>query len=158
MGEIALARAAFGEAVPYGRVRIRDGAGGNPVAWLAFRNGNAAITLRRTILYGRFWLEDFSRGSVGAKALFMHEMTHVWQYAMLGTAPFLLRYGRQFLACRGKARLMYRYDRETARFECAMLEAQAQMVGDYSAAIFTGDRMRKAALAKALAGSGLYGL
>lgn len=156
-GEIALARAAFGDAIPYGRVRIRDGAGGNPAAWLAFRTGNSAITLRRTIHYGRGWLEDFSVGEARDKALFLHEMTHVWQYARLGTAPFLLRYAGQFLACGGKARLMYLYDADTARFERAMLEAQAQMVGDYCAALLAGDEDGAAKLAGALAGSGLYG-
>ena len=44
-----MARESFGDRVDYGRVRICDGPGHNPVAWLALRNGNPAITLVNTI-------------------------------------------------------------------------------------------------------------
>ena len=157
-GEIALARTAFGDSIDYDRVRIRLGAGGNPIAWLAFRNGNPAITLRRTIHYQSGHAEDFARAPLGHRQLFIHEMTHVWQYARLGVAPFLLRYGRQFLASGLKAARMYRYDAETALFATAMLEAQAEIAAHYAFALWTGDEARKARLARALAGSGLYGL
>jgi hypothetical protein len=49
-GEIALGREAFGDSVPLERVTFVDGSGNNPIAKAAFRNGNGAITLRRTFI------------------------------------------------------------------------------------------------------------
>jgi type VI secretion system secreted protein VgrG len=82
-GEIATAREAFGDGVDYDRIRIGKGPGRNPVAWLARRNGNPAITLVNTIhLFGADLGRDFSAGA--DRMLFLHEMTHVWQYDGLG--------------------------------------------------------------------------
>jgi hypothetical protein len=53
---------------------------------------------------------------------------------------------------------MYDYTAGSAKFGDALLEAQAEMVCDYSEALWAGDATRKALLAKNLAGSGLYGL
>jgi hypothetical protein len=53
---------------------------------------------------------------------------------------------------------MYKYEAGKAKFDEAMLEAQANMVGDYSEAFWAADAARMATLARNLAGSGLYGL
>lgn len=52
---------------------------------------------------------------------------------------------------------MYKYD-DSTRFGDAMIEAQAQIVGDYHRAKSQGNAAATARLAKNLAGSGLHGL
>ena len=157
-GEIALAREVFGERIDYCRIRFSHGAARNPVAALAFRNGNPAITLRRTVYYGTHPCEDYSLASPHLQSLFVHEMAHVWQYARLGVVRFLLRYAGELAACRLHPPAMYRYQPGVTRFDGAMLEAQAQMAGDYWLARLTNAPDRAAAIALSLAGSGLYGL
>ncbi|MGZ8284380.1 MAG: eCIS core domain-containing protein [Allosphingosinicella sp.] len=157
-GEVALVEEAFGDRVDCGRVRLRFGAGRNAAAIAAFRKGNTAITLRRNIYFRTYYSEDFSQAGVLAQSLFHHEMTHVWQYAVLGVSRFLARYSRDLAACRFNARAMYRYEEGETPFPRARLEAQAQMVGDYCHARLVGDAPRMARLARNLKGSGFYGL
>lgn len=158
-GEIALAREAFGDRLAYSEIRFIDGAAGNPIAKAAFRNGNTAITLRRTIHFSpeRF-LPDFSAGKAAAKGLFIHELTHVWQYDRLGTAYFLIKYGIQFARCGFNAPKMYDYEQGVTTFKTGLLEQQAEMAGNYAEAEAEGDSGRMAVIAKNLAGSGLFGL
>lgn len=152
-----MARESFGDRVDYDRVRIRMGAGHNPVAWMAGRNGNPAITLVNTIhLFEADLCADFSCG--GNPLLFMHEMTHIWQYDALGAPRFFLRYGRDFAACGFRAKAMYQYEEGATRFEGARLEAQAEMVSHFSDALRKQDKARLARLKDNLAGTGLYGL
>ena len=158
-GEIALAREAFGDRVPYEKVRLVEGAAGNPFAKAAFRNGNTAITLRRTIHFNpAFYLADFSAGKPAAKGLMTHELTHVWQYQRLGTAWFFAIYGIQFARAGFKAWRMYEYEQGQTPFRRAQLEAQAEMVGNYAEAKAEGDTARMALIARNLAGSGFFGL
>ena len=157
-GEIELLKGAFGDRIDYEGVRLRLGAGGNPAAISAFRNGNTAITLRRSLYFRTHYSDDFSKADVRAQALFHHEMTHVWQYATLGVPRFLARYARDLAACRFSARAMYRYEEGETPFAEARLEAQAQMVGDYCQARLVGDAPRLARIARNLKGSGFYGL
>ena len=156
--EIALLRDAFGERIAYEGVRLRLGHGGNPAAMAAFRNGNTAITLRRSIYFRTHYSDDFSQGDAAAKSLFHHEMAHIWQYAALGVPGFLARYSRDLIACRFSPRAMYRYEEGVTPFARARLEAQAQMVGDYCHARLAGDVSRQARLARNLKDSGFYGL
>lgn len=155
-GEKALAVEAFGaNAVDFAPVRICHGSGGNPAAWLAFRNpANDAITLIRTIFLRDSKTPDFSKG--GDPGLFLHEMTHIWQYQTIGVLLFGLRYARDFAACGFNAGAMYRYESNTA-FGEARLEAQAQMVQDYANAR-AKDPNAAAKLRGNLAGSGRFGL
>jgi hypothetical protein len=157
-GEIELLEEAFGDRIDYAWVRLRSGAGGNPAAFAAFRNGNTAITLRRSLYFGTHYSDDFSKADVRAQALFHHEMTHIWQYAALGVPRFLARYARDLAACRFSARAMYRYREGETPFAEAPLEAQAQMVGDYCLARLVGDAPRMARLERNLKGTGFYGL
>lgn len=156
--EIDLLKAAFGERIAYGGVRLRQGHGGNPAAVAAFRNGNTAITLRRSIYFRIHYSEDFSHADVAAQSLFHHEMTHIWQYARLGVPRFLARYARDLAACRFSPRAMYRYEEGVTPFAKARLEAQAEMVGNYCQARLVGDVSRQARIARNLKGSGFYGL
>lgn len=158
-GEIALGRAAFGERVPLERVTFVDGPAGNPIARAAFRNGNGAITLRRTIYFApAYYQPDFSAGKAEAIGLFVHELAHVWQYETLGTGRFLVRYVREYAACGFKAWRMYEYDHGVTPFRGARLEAQAEMAGNYAQARADGDAAKMAVFAKNLQGSGFFGL
>jgi hypothetical protein len=150
-GEIALAKKAFGSGIDCEHVRICSGSGGNPAAALAFRSpANDAITLIRTIFFKGEPVADFS--SHPRKWLFMHEMTHVWQYQKLGALRFYLRYAREFAASGFDAKSMYRYESGDP-FAKSKLEAQAEMVRDYARG---GPHRDKAA--KSLVATGLFGL
>lgn len=157
-GEAALLRDAFGDRLDCRRVRLRRGAGGNPVAAIAFANGNSAIALRRSVYFRTHYSENFTQAGVAAQALLHHEMVHVWQFAELGVARFLARYAREFADCRFSPAAMYRYWEGETPFASARLEAQAQMVGDYCEARLCGDVPRQARIAANLRGSGFYGL
>lgn len=158
-GEVALGREAFGNRVPLERVRFVNGAAGNPIAKAAFRNGNGAITLRRTIYFApAYYRPDFSAAKAAARGLLIHELAHVWQYERMGTAWFLARYAGEFAAVGFKAWRMYEYELGTTPFGGAMLEAQAEMAGNYAEAKADGDAGKMALVAKNLSGSGLFDL
>lgn len=158
-GEVALGREAFGERIPLERIRFVEGAARNPIAKAAFRNGNSAITLRRTIYFApAYYRPDFSAGKSAAKGLLIHELTHIWQYETKGTARFLARYVREFAAVGFKAWRMYEYEQGKTPFRPAMIEAQAEMAGNYAEAKADGDSAKLALIATNLAGSGLFGL
>ena len=155
-GELAMAAAAFGDGLDYGRVTLCQGARGNPAAHLAFRKpGVDAITLIRTIFFRGGLVEDFSQG--GDPSLFMHEMTHIWQYQTLGVARFGLRYLNELEACNFDRNALYHYDCGQTAFAEAKLEAQAQIVQDYGIALGAGRAQQAADLRRNLAGSGLFG-
>ena len=155
-GEIALAGRAFGDGVDYRSVRICHGTGGNPGASIAFRNPhNDAITLVRTIFFRGAPVADFSKA--GDPDLFMHEMTHIWQYQTLGILPFYWRYLLELEACDFRPPALYRYEQGATAFRDARLEAQAKMVQDYSGALRRDDDEAIAAIRRNLAGSGLFG-
>ena len=157
-GEIALAKAAFGAKVDYTKVELNDGPGTRFAAHIAFAKGNPAITLGSSIYFKSDYCDDFSAAGLRERKSFIHEMTHVWQYQKLGMAKFLLRYGEELAKVGGKPNDMYRYEAGKAKFGEAMLEAQANMVGDYSEAIWSANAARIAQLAKNMAGSGFYSL
>jgi hypothetical protein len=121
---------------------------------MAFRNRNTAITLRRTVYFGTRWCGDYSCADDEGRRLFLHEMTHVWQWRRLGVFGFLRRYARDFLACRGNASAMYRYEHDDLPFAASRLEAQAEMVGDYQRHHWP----HRALIERKLSGTGLYGL
>jgi hypothetical protein len=156
-GETALARAAFDGKIDYTRVKLSDGAGNNPFAHMAFAKGNPAITIGSTVYFKQDFCPDFSAAGRNRKC-FIHEMTHIWQYRAMGMPAFFLRYGEDLVKARGRADDMYNYVPGAAKFGEAMIEAQAEMVCDYSEALWAGNETRRALLAGNLARSGVYGL
>ena len=155
-GEIALARTAFGDKIQYDKVRLSDGPGANAAAHIAFMKGNPAITIGNTVYFKEGFSADFSAPGADGR-MFMHEMTHVWQYRSLGMASFFIRYGADLARAGGRPNDMYKYD-DDSKFADAMLEAQAQMVGDYHRARTSRDPAATARLARNLKGGGLHGL
>ena len=153
-GEVALCRGIFPGDLPYEDVRLVDGPLVNDFAEAAFRNGNTAITLRRTIYFRVRYSSDFSAADPAGRRLFVHEMTHIWQWRRLGVFGFLRRYARDLIACKGNAAAMYRYKEDDLPFARSRLEAQAEMVGDYQNA----DTGGRALIERKLGGSGLYRL
>jgi hypothetical protein len=140
-GEARLVETVFGK-LDLTPVRLCNGDGGNPFAEIAFRfEGVDAVTLIRTIFFRTGYVADFS-AETADRGLFLHEMTHVWQYQTLGVPRFGLRYLKDLVRHRFNRDALYKYAPEEA-FPTATLEAQAQMVQERAAN---------------LAGSGLYGL
>lgn len=91
-GESALARSMFGGAIDYEPVRIVRS------KWFPFQPRNVAMAPTGNIHFhpkGPLWSEDFARAQTWLQALFLHEMTHVWQaqtrgrfYLVLMRHPF----------------------------------------------------------------------
>jgi hypothetical protein len=153
-GEVALLRPIFGTRIDYERVRLNDGYGINHVAAVALHSADA-VTLRRTIYFGRHLPGDFADGPPVGQGLLAHEMTHVMQWADLGVPRFLARYLKELAAAGGVQKRMYRYE-PGQPYARAGLEAQAQMVQDY----YMRRALRKPLdlHAASLAGTGLFGL
>src|SRR4051794_30994641 len=81
-GERALVRSMFGSAVDCEPVTVRRR------KWFPLQPRNALMAPTGHIFAhprGQLWSEDYSRASIGMKALFIHEMTHVWQSQTKGT-------------------------------------------------------------------------
>ncbi|WP_338244909.1 vgr related protein [Aurantiacibacter hainanensis] len=75
-GEVVLARSMFGDAVDYGKVLIRRR------KWAFFQPRRITMAPRGHIHFhplGEAYCEDFATASINRQALFIHEMTHVWQ-------------------------------------------------------------------------------
>ncbi len=134
--EVVLVNQAFGaQPVSPGQVRIVPGAGNQPAAAAAFRNGNPAITIGNTIymkpeVYRARGGSDLSSNPEGVEML-LHEYTHVIQYTRLGFTAFGARYAREFHQSGYDANKMYDYGSRTRNYDDEMLEGQAAMVGDY---------------------------
>src|SRR5215212_4837536 len=117
VGEIALARSVFGDAIDYADVRMVKG------KWWPFHPSNAAMAPMGNIYFhpeGGAWSDDFSLESPHRQAFFIHEMTHVWQAQVKG--KFYLPLMRHPF-CR------YRYRLDPGKpFDGYGLEQQAEIV------------------------------
>lgn len=80
-GEIALARSIFGDAIDYAPVTLRR------KKWFPFQPLNTVMAPCGHIHVhpeSALWSEDYAAAPVPAQALFLHEMTHVWQTQQRG--------------------------------------------------------------------------
>lgn len=91
-GEIKLCRTLFGDALDYSAVKISDG------RFTPFQpEGCGMAPGGRLFMYGCYFA-DYSREDPWTRALFIHEMTHVWQFqnkilnTLVATAELLLKY------------------------------------------------------------------
>lgn len=85
LGEVAICRSIFGDAIDYSQVRLFRG------KWWPFQPSNAAMAPSGNIYFhpkAGGWSEDFSKENIGRQGFFIHEMTHVWQ-AQRGGPLFL---------------------------------------------------------------------
>lgn len=73
-GEVALARTVFGDSIRYDDVTIHDG------QFIGFQpKGTAMAPEGNLYMYGCY-RDDYAAGDPYARAHFIHEMTHVWQF------------------------------------------------------------------------------
>ncbi len=117
LGEIALARTVFGDAIDYSNVWLVKG------KWWPFHPRNAAMAPMGNIYFhpeGGVWSEDFSKEPLGRQGFFIHEMTHVRQTQARG--KFYLPLMRHPFC-----RYAYTFDPQRP-FERYGLEQQAEIV------------------------------
>ncbi|MBN8809546.1 MAG: vgr related protein [Sphingomonas sp.] len=75
--EIDLSRSVFGDAVDYAKVEIVLG------KWAFFQLKNVVMSPTGRIHFhphGTAYRDDFSHAAIDVQGLFIHEMTHIWQY------------------------------------------------------------------------------
>ncbi|QLC23742.1 vgr related protein [Parasphingopyxis algicola] len=75
--ERKLAASIFGEAIDYDAVKLHRR------KWFPFQPANTVMAPTGGIWFhpkGPFWRDDFGTAPLKLQALFVHEMTHVWQY------------------------------------------------------------------------------
>jgi hypothetical protein len=116
-GERALVRSMFGEAVDCGCASVKRR------RWFPFQPRNLLMAPAGHIHAhpdSPLWSEDYSLERIGLQALFLHEMTHVWQAQTRGRFYLILM---RHPFCR------YRYELEPGRtFGSYGLEQQAEIV------------------------------
>ncbi len=120
-GEIAMLRQVFGDAVNYTSVKIH-----NHGYWLlfGFQPDNTATAPNGQIyLPGQLFRQDFSTQSNDRAQLFVHEMTHVWQYQL----------GYPVKRVRGvRPNMTYGYTIDGRKRLCNYnMEAQGNIIADY---------------------------
>ncbi|KTF69575.1 vgr related protein [Sphingomonas sp. HT-1] len=114
-GEIRLSRTIFGDAIDYTRAGVRNR------KWAFFQSRNTVMAPLGTIHFhpdGGLYRDDFATASLDLQALFLHEMTHVWQHQ---SGLFLPLSRHPF------CRYRYRYD-PVRRFTRYGIEQQAELV------------------------------
>ncbi|MBB5686997.1 vgr related protein [Sphingobium boeckii] len=75
--ETGLAASVFGSAIDYDRVRLHDS------KWWPFQPRRVTMAPMGHIHFhpkGGLFCDDFCQAGLSDQALFIHEMTHVWQY------------------------------------------------------------------------------
>lgn len=125
-GEIEMARLVFGDSVDYSRVKVH-----NHGYWLlfGFQHEKTAVTPNGEMYFPeKIYFDDYSAVDIGYQQLFIHEMTHVWQY-QLGYNVKLVRGPRPGMS------YDYILD-ESKRFHNYNMEAQGDMLADYFLVIF----------------------
>ena len=82
-GEIALARTVFGDAIEYGTVYVSDS------KFTGFHPPGVAMAPNGNLFMPGCYSDDYSAEAVYRQSLFIHEMTHVWQYQNKVLAPMV---------------------------------------------------------------------
>jgi hypothetical protein len=123
-GERALLRPLYGNAIDYDKVRVIDNS-------FVMQPEGVYVTPRGHIYApGALFRDDFSTGSPGDRAVFVHEIGHVWQFA---NGMNLLGQGLvEFVSRRGKYQEAYPYTLDASRdLSDYGMEQQASILEDY---------------------------
>lgn len=123
-GEMALLRPIFADTLPYNDQIIGD----NSSEWGGYWNSITPHNIPR--LAKPIWTYDFSRASFGDRWIFIHEMTHAWQWYhggnnVLSAAGLWMRYGSDY-----DSAYDYNFDDGNSLFDFNF-EQQACIVADY---------------------------
>lgn len=115
--EVALAKAMFGSAIDYGRVRVHNR------KWWPFQPRTVAMAPDGHLWFhpeGGLFCNDFCAGPMDMQGLFIHEMTHVWQAQ---------RSGRYWLPLMRHPFCRYDYEVEPGKpFDRYGIEQQAEII------------------------------
>jgi hypothetical protein len=132
-GEIAMARTVFKDAVDYRKVKVHHGGW-----WVFFGFQNTAVTPNGQMYFPEsteLYRSDFSATNVGRdKALFMHEMTHVWQYQL----GYPVKKAGLTVSSRGAESYEYGLA-EGAVLSDYNMEQQGEIISDYYVICVEGD-------------------
>jgi hypothetical protein len=114
-GETRLSASIFGDAIDYAQARVANR------KWAFFQPARVTMAPLGTIHFhpaGGLYRDDFATAPLGLQALFLHEMTHIWQHQRGIFLPL-----RRHPFCR------YAYTLKPGqRFERYGLEQQAEIV------------------------------
>jgi len=127
-GEIIYCRLIFGDAIEYSRVKVYN------KKWMPMQRSDVVMTPNGNIYYPDGFKEDFSVGGASDAdlQLFMHEMTHVWQYQN--------GYNVKLNGILSFKKSRYSYDLiEGKRLSDYNMEAQADLLADYFLLLKFGD-------------------
>ncbi|QEY71491.1 PAAR domain-containing protein [Pseudomonas denitrificans (nom. rej.)] len=124
-GEIAMARIVFKDSIDYSQVKIHHGGW-----WLFLGLQNTAVTPngemyfpQKTYLYS----DDFSSTNDDRdKALFIHEMTHVWQYQL----GYWVKWHALWVTSRGASAYEYQLN-PSKKLSNYNMEQQGEIISDY---------------------------
>jgi type VI secretion system secreted protein VgrG len=132
-GEVAMARVVFKDAVDYRKVKVHHGGW-----WVFFGFQNTAVTPNGEMYFPEstnYYKDDFSNtGDNRHKALFMHEMTHVWQYQL----GYPVKKAGVTVTRRGAAAYEYALTRYRTLSSYNM-EQQGEIISDYYIICVIGD-------------------
>lgn len=142
--EIRLAAAIFGNRIDYAAVRIFNSSGGI----LAHITSSTALRNDIRIHDASRYAPDFSQAPPDLRGLFLHEMTHVWQYQSgrnfaQELASDLLRHGFD-------RRAVYEYTLNQPRLSDYSTEQQAHLVATYYAQLSEAAEVRDAGRRRSL--------
>ncbi|MGO4326961.1 DUF4157 domain-containing protein [Cupriavidus sp. 2TAF22] len=122
--EIAMARTVFGNGIDYTQVRVHHG------GWWLFmgkQDPTTAVTPNGEMYFpSAIYRDDFAGADDRGRALFMHELAHVWQYQM--------GYGikRNALTVTSRGASAYGYSlTPTSRLSDFNMEQQGNIMSDY---------------------------
>jgi hypothetical protein len=129
-GEIEIARSVFGNSIDYGKVRIHNSS-------YVPGQGDNIVTPNGELYCGSHYSEDFSKTN---PRIFIHEMTHVWQYQNNILDPRVSAMAA-WAKCGFKYANAYAYQADPSKdLMDYNLEQQADMVADYFTAKRDGRR------------------
>lgn len=72
--EIELAKGIFGSSIDYAKVRVHDG------KFMPFHPPHTGMAPNGNLYMNGCYMDDYAKGDPLMRSLFIHEMTHVWQF------------------------------------------------------------------------------
>lgn len=132
-GEIEMAQLVFGDSIDYSLVRIH-----NHGYWMlvGMQPEDTVVAPNGEIYFPKdLYRDDFSRENLDLQKLFIHEMTHAWQYQL----------GYNIKLTRGpRPNMSYRYQLDEVRLlRDYNMEAQGDILADYFLATFRDSHSKK---------------